>query len=158
MAIVVVGGIFSAIEANKRLTTCPWEMDAAFALRELGNVELAYRDFNLDNRYATLDGLKAHDFIKDVPENRIVPNYRMDVTPGETKDGNTFFVIRIFPLSRSRPCRTFQIGPERKIMEFIPRLNTDPHRSENWIESKDIERALPERKHMPWMGENYPYS
>jgi hypothetical protein len=158
MALVLVGGIFSAIQANKRLTTCPWEMDAVFALRELSNVEMAYRDFNVDHNFASLDALKTNGFVNDVPDSQIVPNYRIEIVPGESKSGDEFFIVRIFPATRARPCRTFQIGAERKIMEFVPRVSTDPHKSQNWIESKDIERILPPRKHLPWMGENYPYS
>jgi len=158
IAIVVVAGLFMALQASKRSLTCPWEMDALFALRALSNVELAYRDFNIDNDYATLDALKANGFIKEIyNEKSIVPHYRLDIQP-LSSGADTYFVMRIFPLTPTRPCRTFQIGLERKIMEFLPRVDSNPHRSENWIDASDLERMLPPRERLPWMGENYPYS
>jgi hypothetical protein len=159
IAVVVILGTYSSLEAGKRSMTCPWEMNALFSLRALSNVELAYRDFNIENNFGTLDALKAHGFIKEnYNEKGIVPRYRLEIKPLSDEEGTTYFVMRIYPLTPTRPCRTFQIGSERKILEFIPRVDSNPHRSENWIDASYLEKQLPERKHLQWMGENYPYS
>ena len=156
---IVVVGTFLSVAAGRRSLTCPWEMDALFALRALGNVELAYRDFNIEHDYATLDALKSHGFVKDNYSDRnIVKHYRLEIKPLSARGGVTYFIMRIYPLTPTRPCRTFQIGPERRIMEFRPRVDLNPSREENWIDAAYLEKQLPERDRLPWMGENYPYT
>ena len=47
VAAIIAIGIFGCIIINKNLSTCSYEMDALYALRALGNIELAYRHFNI---------------------------------------------------------------------------------------------------------------
>jgi hypothetical protein len=159
-AAILAIGIFGSIIINKDLSTCPYEMDALYALRALGNVELAYRDFNIENRYATLDGLKQHGFVKyGFTDTKIARGYRVEIVPFSLHNDNVHsFVIRIFPLSKTRPCRIFQVGPDRKFKEFVPLMDSNPHRVENWIDATYIINQLPERDRLPWMGENYMYN
>ena len=160
VAIVLVAGIFTSIKVNQKLSTCPHEMDALYALRALCNVELAYRDFNEDHRFATLNGLKTSDFVKfGYSDSKIAPGYRVEITPVSYHDDTTHsMVIRMFPLSKTRPCKIFQIGPERRFLEFVPMVNSDVHNPGNWIDASYIEKQLPERDVLPWMGENYAYN
>jgi len=160
IAIVVVVGTFVSITVNRKLSTCPYELDALYALRALSNVELAYRDFNAEHRFATLDGLKNHDFVHfGYTDTKIAPGYRIEITPvSYYNDKVHSFVIRMFPLSKTRPCKTFQVGPERRFLEFVPMVNSDPHRRENWIDASYLEEQLPERDKLPWMGKNYAYN
>ena len=160
LALILAIFIFGSIYINKSLSVCSYELDALYALRALGNVELAYRDFNADHKYATLDGLKQHGFVEyGFTDTKIARGYRVEITPFSLHEGEVHsFVIRIYPLSKTRPCRTFQLGPDRKFKEFVPMLDSDPHKVENWIDASYIEKQLPERNRLPWMGENYMYN
>ena len=158
--IIVVIAIVGMASANKNLKTCPYELKALVALRALGNVELAYQEFNSENVFATLDGLKQVGYVKyGFTENQIAPGYRVEIIPLSMYDDKVHsFVIRIFPLNTARPCRTFQLGPDRQLRGFVPRVNSDLHRPENWIDASYIEEQLPERERLVWMGENYAYN
>lgn len=157
IVVIVLIGVFSA---GQNLKTCPFQIKALVALRALGNVELAYQEFNSQNVFATLDGLKYHGYVKyGFTENQIAPGYRVEITPFSMNDSSVnSFIIRIFPLNPSRPCRTFQMGPDMCLREFVPRVDSDLHRPENWIDASYIEQQMPERERLNWMGDNYAYN
>jgi hypothetical protein len=158
--IIVVIAIVVMASASKNLTTCPYELKALVALRALGNVELAYQEFNSENVFATLDGLKQVGYVKyGFTDSQIAPGYRVEITPFSLYGDEVHsFVIRIFPLNATRPCRTFQMGPDGKIREFVQRIDSDPHKPENWIDASYISEQLPQRARLGWMGDNYAYN
>lgn len=156
----LIVGLIGVIRSTKVLTTCPYETDALVALRALSNVELAYRDYNEDKRYATLEGLIMNGFVQDgYDEKNIVPGYKFVVTPLSFYDDTLHtFVIRAFPTHQARPCGTFQMGPDRKLYEFLPQISHNIHDSENWLDVSYILNTLPERERLKWMGDNYAYN
>ena len=159
-AVIVVIGLYGVVKTSRDLSTCPFEIKALVALRALSNVEQAYRDYNEDHRYATLDGLKENGFVKyGFTPGKIVSGYRVEVIPlSYYNDSVHSFVIRMFPTNPSRPCGTFQMGPNKRLMEFVPRVNSDIHRVENWIDATYVMEMLPERGRLDWMGDNYYYN
>jgi hypothetical protein len=158
--IIVVIVIIGIVSADRNLTTCPFKIKALVALKALGNVELAYQEYNAEKVFATLDGLKQEGYVKyGFTESQIAPGYRVEITPFTMFDDEVqSYIIRIFPLNTARPCSTFQMGPDRQFREFVPRISSDVHEPENWIDASYLEEQLPERERLDWMGDNYAYN
>lgn len=160
VAVFLVVAMIGVVKTSRELSSCPFEMDAVFTLRALSNVELAYRDYNEEHRFGTLDALKSSNFVKyGYTEENIAPGYRIEIIPLSSYNNNVHtFNIRMYPDNPSRPCRTFQMGSERRLWEFLPQVNSDIHRPENWLKADYILDLLPPRDHLDWMGDNYVYN